>query len=72
MADHLTKPLQGQAFRKFRAMIMNIDPAIPDCDMACEDFIAIKYSKPQECVGDIAVPHGIIKNATRQTIAAAM
>ncbi len=71
VADLFTKPLQGQAFRKFRAMIMNVDPAIPDCDMACKDFELMKYTKPQECVGRIAVPRGGFPCATGQPVAAA-
>ena len=34
IADHFIKPLQGNAFCQFWALIMNIDPNIPDCDMS--------------------------------------
>ncbi len=71
VADLFTKPLQGQVFWKFRSMIMNINPAIPDCDMACKDFTTLKYMKPQECVGGIAVPHGGSICASGQQMAAA-
>ncbi len=50
IGDHFTKPLQGALFRKFRAIIMNIDEAVPDVDLAWErDLVP---SMPQECVGD--------------------
>ena len=34
LADPFTKSLQGAAFRKFRALIMNVDESIPDCEMS--------------------------------------
>ncbi len=66
IGDHFTKPLQGALFRKFRAIIMNIDECVTDVDLAWErDLVP---TMPQECVGDIAhvsvtrlkVDHGTI------------
>ena len=48
VADHCTKPLQGNAFCKYWALIMNIDPNIPDCHMSWKRLID---PSPQECVG---------------------
>ena len=47
VADHFTKPLQGNAFCKFWALIMNIDPNNPDHDMYWDRLI---NPSPQECV----------------------
>ena len=52
IADHLTKPLQGHLFRKFRSVIMNIDEDIPDADLAWESVSPASHAtRPQECVG---------------------
>ena len=54
LEDHFTKPLQGQAFRNFRSLIMNVDPSIPDCDMAWDRDPSVVHPaspRPQECVG---------------------
>jgi len=59
VADHFTKPLQGQALRKFRAIIMNLDPSVSDCDLSWDravKTIVPSCPRPQECVG----PHGIV------------
>ena len=50
IADHFTKPLQGSLFRKFRAVIMNIDERVPDDDLAWEKDRLVPG--PQECVGE--------------------
>ena len=50
IADHFTKPLQGSLFRKFRAVIMNVDERVPDDDLAWEKDRLVPG--PQECVGE--------------------
>ncbi len=50
IGDHYTKPLQGALFRKFRLVIMNVDPEVPDVDLAWEREVLT--AMPQECVGD--------------------
>ena len=50
IGDHFTKPLQGALFRRFRAVIMNVDEHVPDADLAWDrDNIPVM---PQECLGE--------------------
>ena len=67
LADLFTKLLQGAAFIKFRALIMNIDESIPDCEMSWDraDMLIREIwvdLRPQECVGmdskRVEVPRG--------------
>ena len=67
LADQFTKSLQGAAFRKFRALIMNIDESIPYCEMSWDraDMLIREIwadLRPQECVGmdskSLEVPRG--------------
>ena len=67
LADLFTKLLQGVAFRKFRALIMNVDESIPDCEMSWDraDMLIREIwadLRPQECVGmdanRVEVPRG--------------
>ena len=51
LADHFTKPLQGEAFYKFRSQIMNMDPGLTGADLAWDRAFSSSPS-PQECVGD--------------------
>ena len=67
LADHFTKPLQGELFRKFRAELMNIPE---DIDMSQMGWDGTGHPKgvtwklhnetdpacPQECVGDYDGP----------------
>jgi len=50
---------------------MNVDPRIPDCDMALEDLSKNNVTKPQECVGKTALPRGIKLAAANELLAAA-
>mmetsp|Transcript_3984 Transcript_3984/g.8238 ORF Transcript_3984/g.8238 Transcript_3984/m.8238 type:complete len:85 (-) Transcript_3984:208-462(-) len=50
IGDHFTKLLQGALFRRFRAIIMNVNEEVPDADLAWERELV--DTMPQECVGD--------------------
>ena len=74
LADPFAKSLQGAAFRKFRALIMNIDESIPDCEMSWDraDMLIREIwadLRPQECVGidskRVEVPRGTYSAAVR-------
>jgi hypothetical protein len=56
LADHFTKPLQGEAFYKFRSLIMNMDPGLTSADLAWDRALSFSPS-PQECVGDPSSCH---------------
>jgi len=59
VGDHFTKPLQGVLFRRFRAIIMNIDEWVSDDDLAWErNFIP---TMPQECVGENIALVSVVK-----------
>ena len=47
VADHFTKPLQGEAFYNFRSVIMNVDPGITSADLSWDRN---PHPSPQECV----------------------
>ena len=56
LSDPFAKSLKEAAFRKFRALIMNIDESIPDCEMSWDraDMLIREIwanLRPQECVG---------------------
>ena len=55
LADPFTKPLQGKEFRAMRALTMNVDISIPDCEMSWDRADLVKQGladlRPQECVG---------------------
>ena len=56
LADPFTKSLQGAAFRKFRALSMNVDESIPYCEMSWDraDMLIREIwadLRPHECVG---------------------
>jgi hypothetical protein len=36
LADHFTKPIQGEAFYKFYSQMMNIDPGLASADLALD------------------------------------
>jgi len=74
LADPFTKSLQGAAFRKFRALITNVDESIPDCEMSWDraDMLIREIwadLRPQECVGmdskSLEVPRGNYAAAVR-------
>ncbi len=52
IGDHFTKPLQGDLFKKFRSVIMNIDLCLPDCHLSWEQIDEFTPPNPQECVGE--------------------
>jgi hypothetical protein len=51
LADHFTKPLQGEAFYKFRSQIMSMDPGLTSADLAWDRALSFSPSpSPQEYV----------------------
>ena len=56
IADHLTKPLQGQLFRSFRSILMNVDPSIPDAYMSLDRSCFAKSRRPSAYVISFSQP----------------
>ena len=67
LADHFTKPLQGELFRKFRAELMNIPEDMDMEDMGWDGVDQPKGvtwklhnetdpTSPQDCVGNYSGP----------------
>ena len=50
LANHFTKPLQGYAFRKFRADIKEVMQDTPNIDMGWDRLADTFTPSPQECV----------------------
>ncbi|MDA3875508.1 MAG: reverse transcriptase domain-containing protein [Halothiobacillus sp.] len=65
VADFFTKPLQGSLFRKFRALVLNLDD---------ETRIDLSSSKSQECVGaepilgDGDVSHNLMTHTSNRMV----
>ena len=51
LADHFTKPLDGETFNKFRAQIMNMDHGHISTDLARNQALSFSLS-PRKCVGN--------------------
>jgi hypothetical protein len=54
LADHLTKPLQGASFKKFRAEIQGISADVSDADLGWETIM--KCDTKQPTVAKMMVP----------------
>lgn len=51
IADHFTKPLQGDLFHRFRSIIMNVSCEVPDAELSWERDNTVALPNTQECVG---------------------
>eukprot|EP00957_Ditylum_brightwellii_P101706 7751215-Ditylum_brightwellii.AAC.1 len=70
IGDFYTKGLQGNTFRMFRDMILNVEiqlpremPFLPDTRMSAKTLSASSRVSPQECVGENMIKSSKTKKA---------